>query len=651
MDLIDKILTEWAYRVHDGMPNYKNPQHIIKLKESMEELKLSKEFIFEFIQNLFEQKFYSRSKESKRIVQYTDKDNWKKGIEDGSHEKVDQDDAKKEFEKQDDEPPSTGEEPTEEPPSQDSGPKMNIKSNPMDKEGDEEKEKKDNIDKLSDEELKQLDHDTTDSQLNLSKTEAKAQAEKKGEKGVGAGTPESRAGEAAVHYAVRQLVGPPPGNIDDVKLYLGDLAKDKDKILDKKWANAAINTAQWIHDVYGNDIEEVVWDTPSGRKLIGTEGHGTSSDMFIKTKNGKNIGISLKQTTQVFLLNGGYKTQHGHLVESLRETLSEEELEEFEKLTSVNNYQAGFNEHLTTVSDEFETNKEFKDTISNRINEYKNMSDEEFVKIFDSLKYREHLDDYEKTINQLPHTSPQGKIKFICKVMKDPAIRDKFPNHYNDLRNEEILATQAILSQASSNENVAKGLKKVCLEGMHAEDILFGKSEQLDEFVTLYGNKPAVELDKGVLLSIFGLKDEYEMYLSVDDEEEREKYKEQLIEEMNKKLIVDIKEGAKSGEVKIKHSGPPKQEFHLFGIKARAKALGAALSLEMNQTTFMGNVIKEGSADISRWKTSTKQKFVNKRIDEIKEEFNDASTEQKQALEMEVSYLANILGKDIEAIL
>ena len=71
----------------------------------------------------------------------------------------------------------------------------------------------------------------------------------------------------------------------------------------------------------------------------------------------------------------------------------------------------------------------------------------------------------------------------------------------------------------------------------------------------------------------------------------------------------------------------------------------------MNQTTFMGNVIKEGSADISRWKTSTKQKFVNKRIDEIKEEFNDASTEQKQALEMEVSYLANILGKDIEDML
>ena len=42
---------------------------------------------------------------------------------------------------------------------------------------------------------------------------------------------------------------------------------------------------------------------------------------------------------------------------------------------------------------------------------------------------------------------------------------------------------------------------------MHAEDILFGKSEKLDGFVTLYGNDPAVELSKGILLKIFGLKD------------------------------------------------------------------------------------------------------------------------------------------------
>ena len=52
--LIDKILTEWAYRVHDGMPSPKNPLHIVHLREAMLDLKLPKEFITEYIQQLFE---------------------------------------------------------------------------------------------------------------------------------------------------------------------------------------------------------------------------------------------------------------------------------------------------------------------------------------------------------------------------------------------------------------------------------------------------------------------------------------------------------------------------------------------------------------------------------------------------------------------
>jgi hypothetical protein len=45
MKLIDNILTEWAYRVHDGMPNPKNPLHIIQLKEVMQYLEVNREVI------------------------------------------------------------------------------------------------------------------------------------------------------------------------------------------------------------------------------------------------------------------------------------------------------------------------------------------------------------------------------------------------------------------------------------------------------------------------------------------------------------------------------------------------------------------------------------------------------------------------------
>ena len=52
--LLDKILTEWAYRVHDGMPNPKNPLHIVQLRESMEYLQIPTGVIDGFVNNLTE---------------------------------------------------------------------------------------------------------------------------------------------------------------------------------------------------------------------------------------------------------------------------------------------------------------------------------------------------------------------------------------------------------------------------------------------------------------------------------------------------------------------------------------------------------------------------------------------------------------------
>ena len=111
---------------------------------------------------------------------------------------------------------------------------------------------------------------------------------------------------------------------------------------------------------------------------------------------------------------------------------------------------------------------------------------------------------------------------------------------------------------------------------------------------------------------------------------------------MNEKLVIDMKDGAKSGEIKIKHKGPPEQFFNLFGIKARARGIGNAPTLEMNQTSFMGNVIKEGNIDISEWKPSTKKRFVNARVKEIIEEMEDASKEQKQEFQKEIEQLKAI---------
>ena len=51
-EIIDDILVEWAYNVHDGMPNIENAEHIHKLRESMENLNIPNDVIFQVIENL-----------------------------------------------------------------------------------------------------------------------------------------------------------------------------------------------------------------------------------------------------------------------------------------------------------------------------------------------------------------------------------------------------------------------------------------------------------------------------------------------------------------------------------------------------------------------------------------------------------------------
>ena len=88
-EIIEDILVEWAYRVHDGMPNPKNTQHIHELRESMEELNLPNNVIYQVIDNLInevtdkETKFKARSKETNKIIYYKNQDNLDAGIKSG----------------------------------------------------------------------------------------------------------------------------------------------------------------------------------------------------------------------------------------------------------------------------------------------------------------------------------------------------------------------------------------------------------------------------------------------------------------------------------------------------------------------------------------------------------------------------------------
>ena len=52
--IIDEILTEWAYRVPNGIPNPKDNYHLIKLKESMKHLEVDNEVVNIIMNHLYE---------------------------------------------------------------------------------------------------------------------------------------------------------------------------------------------------------------------------------------------------------------------------------------------------------------------------------------------------------------------------------------------------------------------------------------------------------------------------------------------------------------------------------------------------------------------------------------------------------------------
>ena len=53
-EIIDDVLTEWAYQVNDGMPDVDNPLHMAQLEHSLNDLEFPPQFIVEFMSNLRE---------------------------------------------------------------------------------------------------------------------------------------------------------------------------------------------------------------------------------------------------------------------------------------------------------------------------------------------------------------------------------------------------------------------------------------------------------------------------------------------------------------------------------------------------------------------------------------------------------------------
>ena len=400
---------------------------------------------------------------------------------------------------------------------------------------------------------------------------------------------------------------------DEVKQYLMSIANDKDTFLTKEWVNASIAATKSIESSFGLDsIDEIVWDTESGHKTIGVENHGTSADMFVKLKDGTRVGVSLKKDGKVFIRNGGHKQVFNKLSDDLlNRGVSEAEVEEFKKKAGIESFQEDLKESITSGVDKLRISKVYPTLVD------KLKTDNEYA--------RKVLGpNYEKYINRMDDElfdRLQGKsgkmtkddVKIIAKISATQEMMSEDSSIYNDMRNADIRLTQRFLQGIQDSKQIESAIKDEVLKGIHVEQI-FGTDTNmnLDKFMTVYGIEPdGSQLSERTLLNLFGSDVENSLKSFRDDSSDENK--KILQKALRDKLVIDYKDGAKDGTIKIKLDDG--SELPLFTIKSRSRGIGASPTFEMAQTNFMSNALKFGT-NVDEWPEPQKTNFLRKQAEE-----------------------------------
>jgi hypothetical protein len=475
--------------------------------------------------------------------------------------------------------------------------------------------------------LRNADHEETDKALTFDKEQFAAEEElrKKGKLlGRGLGTPESRAGEAATHYALRQLKE--GKSLDEIKSSLMDIANKKDTYLNEKWVEGALNATKFIANKYKDvGIAEVIWDTPSGTKMIGVKDHGTPSDMFITTKDGKKIGISLKKDGDVFLVNDGYEKA----LPSLLEGMSDDEKQQIVDTVGRQTYDVDRDNKIKEAMNVLDS--EMAGDLEKSIKYYTSKPDEA-KKVFGSKyeKYLEMLSDDTLT-NKIKSGEKlkTDEIKAFARVIgRGTSIYKKNPDLYNNINLADNRLVGRLLKNFEDNPKFAVALKKSIIDKVHVKEILnLEQNPKLDEFITVYGEKPdGVELSKDSLLELFGEKtnklyEVTEAFQKADTPEEKKKLASAMMKNVNNSIFIDFKDGARDGVIKIKHDDG--KEYPIFTVASRTRGIGSAPVLEIHQTPYMANALKFKSFDIDKWNPLQRNNFLKKLRKKYEEKIKD----------------------------
>jgi hypothetical protein len=513
------------------------------------------------------------------------------------------------------------------------------------------------------EELANVDSGKVKKQILMTSAEAEQSQE-----GVGLGTAESRTGECVTVYSGQKIqelmkTGKSYDEArDEVEVELLTIAKDSNNVLTKEWVKSGLAVFDYLSDELGfENIEHFAWDTPEGNRLVQSTGHGTSADMFVRTKDGRTIGVSLKKDFKVFIVNGGYGKAMKEFEDKMGIQLPQQcqaanytkrRGEEFKKATTTIESDPLFFEDQAKnlLEDEKLFNKTFgpkNDAIRKRrkyavqqafgltSKDVSALSEEEIKQKFSEITPTQLLDIVKNPKNG-------DDMKFAAAFLKQKPIQQKY-GLYSNLRNLDNEMTDNIYEFFQGSEASREKYKEKIIEDTHIIDTLF-PNKPLDDFKTLFGTDPAVEMTRESIGNIFGISEMMEDYENSDTEDEKFLIREKIEKTIKSKLVISKKKG--TPVIAINLEGPPASELPLYKLGVRTRGIGNAQTLEVAQETFGSLALKNGNTDIMSWDVKDRNTVVSSEVKDIEsiiddEEFSmeDLSIDETQDLKDRISQL------------
>jgi hypothetical protein len=721
-----EILKELEYRVQHGIIDLTKEEQVTKLVEILRENKVSDaneiaqkvRVYFSYLNEAGPKKmnapkkdepeaikgsFPAYSKDADRIVVFKNKNNFDDAIESGKYSKPTPQQIKAQAEKDkldggDDEKETptglTGEKPEQ--------PASNIAPdefrNGAETRAQKEKNTNSKLDKngkfihLEDDDIVELPggknisvakaRDLDDNKVYeaLNKTKAEKAAEdaldSKEGKGVGAGSPESRAGECAVTHGGKEITRlvKEGATYDQAKAkVMKQLRKsvvkngdDDDTFLTDAWVDSAESVLDYIEDSIGfENIKEFVWDTPEGRAIVDTEGHGTSSDCFVLTNDGSRVGISLKKDLSVFVFNGG--------LASMIDELKNEGMKISDTSTG-EHYKNRRTEEFKKLANAITKNEKVKKEFCNEFNKTKKDPSSTFGKNGNGRAQSIINAVYEKPgrgeVDNRPNVKKSGASKALSDVNCNDVINhvvngelngdnmkliadmakvsnsEKLRGGYDGLRGLDREMTNSITEDFLNPKN-RESLIKLVKGETHIDDILFPDNPKLDELKVIYGESPAIEMKKANLVSLIGIKKEYAEWENAKTAEDKTRLRKILDQKIDAAIQVTDKGGVMSVGINVGDNNI----IPVFDAKVRTRGIGAAPTFEMSQSRFGGLAFKHGTTDFEKWDDYDREDAVTAMSKELLEDLEnlDMSDEQtKKEVWTRISKLNKILPEGVK---